>query len=606
MVQIYTGTSTSPGTLVATMTNPGTIVNSAVNIFTAPANTTLAASTTYWLVTSNSAGNGTGFRVSTNTNNNTDSGTAAGWSIGLARFKNNNAVTAWTNSSGRHRFRIRGPGVANNPPTVATAIPDQTATAGTAFSYAFPDTTFNDADTGQTLSYMATKADGTALPTWLAFTAGTRTFVGTPAASDVGTVSVKVTASDGNGVQATRAGCRVHGAVRYPRPTFRSVRWVDAGARLGRAGGASRGAGWGLDALLRSRLQEPSPERLDMRLAARRFGGDQAATRAQVVGLGKHRHQHSLLQFGCNERGASEGHPQARRGRVNQHAAETEARGVRQVRRKEALGREPGRPLGWPAQMVEQGPGTQVCRVVGLAARLEKLRTTDGEQRLLEQLLPAKDFRVRRPGLAVIGDPKVEVSPVGGAAHVVGLQRDGEVGPAGGKGRDFRHEPPLGKGFDRDDAQAPLRRRASVAVHDCSDLCEETLNVPKTGLAAQVQLEPAATAVKQGMADVIFEYLDAVGDGRGGDLEFRGGADEALMPGGGIEEAETLKGRQGRHHLDSEVNTFDISELCHNKKRMRAQVRRGRSGAAGQARPRRRRWVASERSVRMRWMSAWY
>ena len=89
--------------------------------------------------------------------------------------------------------------VPNNPPTVATAIPDQTATAGTAFSYAFPDTTFSDADTGDTLTYTATKADDTALPTWLAFAAGTRTFSGTPQAADTGTVSVKVTASDGNG-----------------------------------------------------------------------------------------------------------------------------------------------------------------------------------------------------------------------------------------------------------------------------------------------------------------------------------------------------------------------------------------------------------------------
>ena len=89
--------------------------------------------------------------------------------------------------------------VPNNPPTVATAIPDQSATAGTAFSYVFPANTFSDADTGDTLSYTATKADGTALPTWLAFTAGTRTFAGTPQAADAGTVSVKVTASDGNG-----------------------------------------------------------------------------------------------------------------------------------------------------------------------------------------------------------------------------------------------------------------------------------------------------------------------------------------------------------------------------------------------------------------------
>ena len=84
------------------------------------------------------------------------------------------------------------------PPTVANAIPDQTATAGTAFSYAFPANTFSDADS-DTLSYTATKADGTALPTWLSFTASTRAFSGTPQAADTGTVSVKVTASDGNG-----------------------------------------------------------------------------------------------------------------------------------------------------------------------------------------------------------------------------------------------------------------------------------------------------------------------------------------------------------------------------------------------------------------------
>ena len=86
----------------------------------------------------------------------------------------------------------------NNPPTVANAIPDQSAPAGTAFSYAFPANTFSDADS-DALTYTATKADGTALPSWLSFTGDTRTFAGTPAAGDVGTVTVKVTASDGNG-----------------------------------------------------------------------------------------------------------------------------------------------------------------------------------------------------------------------------------------------------------------------------------------------------------------------------------------------------------------------------------------------------------------------
>ena len=87
----------------------------------------------------------------------------------------------------------------NTAPTVANAIQDQTATAGTAFSYAFLANTFADTDTGDTLTYTATQSDDTALPSWLSFAAATRTFSGTPPAADVGTVSVKVTASDGNG-----------------------------------------------------------------------------------------------------------------------------------------------------------------------------------------------------------------------------------------------------------------------------------------------------------------------------------------------------------------------------------------------------------------------
>ena len=49
---------------------------------------------------------------------------------------------------------------------------------------AFLDTTFSDAD-GDTLTYTATKADGTALPSWLTYSASTRTFSGTPQAADV-------------------------------------------------------------------------------------------------------------------------------------------------------------------------------------------------------------------------------------------------------------------------------------------------------------------------------------------------------------------------------------------------------------------------------------
>ena len=109
------------------------------------------------------------------------------------------------------------------PPTVANAIPDQTATAGTAFSYAFPANTFSVADS-DTLSYTATKADGTALPTWLSFTASTRAFSGTPQAADTGTVSVKVTASDGNGGSVSDAfDITVSAAADTTAPVFESA-----------------------------------------------------------------------------------------------------------------------------------------------------------------------------------------------------------------------------------------------------------------------------------------------------------------------------------------------------------------------------------------------
>ena len=87
---------------------------------------------------------------------------------------------------------------ANTNPALATAMLDQTATEGTAFEYQVPATTFSDTDS-DTLTYAATRPDGTALPQWLDFDPATRTFSGAPSDGDVGTLSVKVTASDGDG-----------------------------------------------------------------------------------------------------------------------------------------------------------------------------------------------------------------------------------------------------------------------------------------------------------------------------------------------------------------------------------------------------------------------
>ncbi len=89
---------------------------------------------------------------------------------------------------------------ANDAPVLAVQTVAQNATVGSAFSFVLPTTTFTDVDGGETLTYSATAADGTALPAWLAFNATTRTFSGTPAAA--GTYGVRVTATDLGGLSA--------------------------------------------------------------------------------------------------------------------------------------------------------------------------------------------------------------------------------------------------------------------------------------------------------------------------------------------------------------------------------------------------------------------
>ncbi|MDH4305452.1 MAG: putative Ig domain-containing protein, partial [Nitrospira sp.] len=69
----------------------------------------------------------------------------------------------------------------NDAPTVAVPLTDQSATQGSLFNFVVPTNTFSDQDVvhGDTVTYSATQADGTALPTWLTFNPSTRTFSGT-------------------------------------------------------------------------------------------------------------------------------------------------------------------------------------------------------------------------------------------------------------------------------------------------------------------------------------------------------------------------------------------------------------------------------------------
>jgi len=86
-------------------------------------------------------------------------------------------------------------------PVINNAMSDIAIDEDAAFSFQVPVDTFVD-DAGSTLSYNATLADGSALPSWLSFNATTQSFSGTPANGDVANLEVKVTATNGSAAAA--------------------------------------------------------------------------------------------------------------------------------------------------------------------------------------------------------------------------------------------------------------------------------------------------------------------------------------------------------------------------------------------------------------------
>ena len=125
-------------------------------------------------------------------------GTPANADVGSLSLKLTATDVAGANASSTFTLNVAN---VNDAPVVANAIPDQSATPGTAFSYVVAATAFSDPDVGDTLSYAATLSDGSALPAWLSFNPATRTFSGTPSAT--GTIAVKVTAKDGGNLTAS-------------------------------------------------------------------------------------------------------------------------------------------------------------------------------------------------------------------------------------------------------------------------------------------------------------------------------------------------------------------------------------------------------------------
>ncbi|MDB5556906.1 MAG: outer rane adhesin like protein [Rhizobium sp.] len=86
----------------------------------------------------------------------------------------------------------------NDAPQLGGAIASGSAIEDSVFTFTFAANHFFDVDLGDTLTYTATRTDGSALPDWLDFDPATRTFSGTPLNGDVGSLTVKVIASDGS------------------------------------------------------------------------------------------------------------------------------------------------------------------------------------------------------------------------------------------------------------------------------------------------------------------------------------------------------------------------------------------------------------------------
>ena len=88
-----------------------------------------------------------------------------------------------------------------NPPALSLQTATQTWKLGQAVSFTLPTNTFADPQ-GQALTYTATQANGSALPSWLKFNTATGAFAGAVPNTAMG-LSIKVTATDTSGLSAS-------------------------------------------------------------------------------------------------------------------------------------------------------------------------------------------------------------------------------------------------------------------------------------------------------------------------------------------------------------------------------------------------------------------
>ena len=84
-------------------------------------------------------------------------------------------------------------------PLISVKLTNQTVSQNAVFTYQIPPNYLKIVDKGQVFSYIATKSDGSALPSWLSFTSNDGLFTGIPGAVDVGSVTIRLSEIDQNG-----------------------------------------------------------------------------------------------------------------------------------------------------------------------------------------------------------------------------------------------------------------------------------------------------------------------------------------------------------------------------------------------------------------------
>ena len=107
----------------------------------------------------------------------------------------------------------------------------------------------------------------------------------------------------------------------------------------------------------------------------------------------------------------------------------------------------------------------------------------------------------------------------------------------------------LGDGFAivSDFGEASLERPLGIAAALMRHVEQDAPDLLVIGAAPAVEVDAAPPALEELGAEMALQHADAAGDGGRGDAELLAGMGESAEPGGGLEEAQAVEGRQGHH-----------------------------------------------------------